>query len=228
MFSKESEMAASVARWMNASGMKAKAEFVTPWGICDFVGVRLNKKRVAHRVKLKQTRALLSITRAVLLLQIPDVESNESVGLKRLIRKCAPSIPEEVVRDETSRLIADRFVVRSPRDRLQKINGWMPLQERIVAVELKLYRVDEAMRQAVNNLGFADESYIALPSDVARRVISNESRWPKLFDAGVGLLSVARHHCQVLRPAEKIGNRTDKAIQLYCVEKFWGSRIKGS
>lgn len=137
---------------MNARGMTAKAEFVTPCGICDFVGVRLNSKKVAHRVKLKQPRALLSITRVVLLLQIPDVESNESIGLERLIRKCAPSIPEKVVRDETSRRIADRFVVRSSRNRLQKINGWMPLQERIVAVELKLSRVDEALRQAVNNL----------------------------------------------------------------------------
>jgi hypothetical protein len=228
MFARESEMATSVSRWMNANGMTAKAEFVTPWGICDFVGVRFNTQKVAHRIKLRQISALTSITRAALLLQIPNVESNKSIGLERLIRDCAPSIPEDVVRRETSRLISDRFVVRSSSERLQKVNGWMPLHDRIVAVESKLSRVDEVTRQAVNNLGFADESYIALPADLARRVVSNTFRRSKLFDAGIGLLSVARHRCDVLLIAEKSRNCTDEAIQLYCVEKFWNNHLKGN
>jgi len=228
MFARESEMTASVARWMKAHGMTAKSEFVTPWGICDFVGLRFNKKKVARRLQQKQLRAISSITRALLLLQIPDVQTKRSITLNRLVRRFASSIPEGVIRWETSRLIADRFVTSSSGRRLQKVNGWIPLQERIVAVELKLSRVDEAMRQAVNNLGFADESYVALPADVALRVISNASRWSKFFDLGIGLLSVARHGSQVLRRAEKPGTWTDKAIQLYCVEKFWSIRPKDS
>ena len=206
--------------------MTAKSEFVTPWGICDFVGLRFNPKKVARRLEQRQVRAISSITRAALLLEIPDVETKRSITLNRLVRKYAPSIPAEVVCGETSRLIADRFVTRSSRQRLQKVNGWMPLQDQIVAVELKLSRVDEAMRQAVNNLGFADESYVALPSDVARRVMSTPGRWSKFFDLGIGLISVARHSSQVLRPAEKTGDWTDAAIQLYCVEKFWSTRLR--
>jgi hypothetical protein len=228
MFSRESQMAASVVRWMKASGMTAKSEFVTPWGLCDLVGLRFNPQKVALRVKLKQMRAVTSITRAVLLIQIPDAEKRQFTTLEKLIRSYGPSITEEVVRRETSRLIADGFVQCSSHQRLQKINGWMPLQDRIVAVELKLSRVDEAMRQAVNNLGFADESYVALPADVARRVMSSATRWSKFFDFGIGLLSVARQCSQVLRPAEKTGNWTDNAIQLYCVEKFWSTRPKDS
>jgi hypothetical protein len=228
MFARESEMTASVARWMKANGMTAKSEFVTPWGICDFVGLRFNKEKVAQRLQQKQLRAIRSITRALLLLQIPDVQTKKSITLNRLVRRFASSIPEEVVREETSRLIADRFVTSSSRLCLQKLNGWMPLQERIVAIELKLSRVDEAMRQAMNNLGFADESYVALPADVAQRVMSTSTRWSKFFDLGIGLLSVARHRSQVLRPAKKTGNWTDKAIQLYCVEKFWSPRLKDS
>src|SRR5437879_1618059 len=131
-------MTASVARWMKASGMTAKSEFATPWGVCDLVGLRFNQHRVARRLELKQIRAVNSITRAVLLLQIPDVETQQFVTLDKLIRNCTSSITEEVVRCETSRLIADGFVVCSSRCRLQKVNGWMPLQERLVAVELKL------------------------------------------------------------------------------------------
>ena len=125
-----------------------------------------------------------------------------------------------------SRLIADRFVVSSSPGRLQKINGWMPLQDRLVAVELKLQRIEEAMRQAFNNLGFAEESYLGLPDGAAHRVASNASRWSDFFDAGVGLLSVAQQGCEVLIPAHRTRPWTDAAIQLYCVEKFWRSRLK--
>jgi hypothetical protein len=219
-------MAESVARWIKTNGMTARSEFVTPWGICDFVGLRFNRKKVARRLRQKQMRAVNSITRAMLLLQIPDVETGKSVTVERLIRDCAPSISEDLVRRETSRLVADHFVVCLPRNRLQKVNGWIPLQDRMVAVELKLSRVDEAMRQAANNLGFADESYIALPSDLASRVTSNASRWSRFFDAGVGLLGVRRYDCEVLRPARKTGNWKDKAVQFYCIEKFWSMRLK--
>ena len=228
MFERESEMAGSVVRWIRNCGMTAKPEFVTPWGVCDFVGLRFNPEKVARRLQQRQVRAISSITRSVLLLEIPDVETKRSITLKRLVRKFAPSIPEEVVRSETSRLIDDRFVTCSRGRLLQKMNGWMPLQDRIVAVELKLSRVEEAMRQAVKNLGFADESYIALPSNVAGRVISTAGRWSKFFDLGVGVISVANHRCQVLRPAQKIANWSDAAIQLYCVEKFWSSRLRDS
>ncbi len=228
MFARESDMAASAAGWMKSSGMTVKSEFITPWGICDLVGLTFNPNNVAHRLHLKQTRAVSSITRAVLLLLIPDVETKKSISLGRLVRQCAPSIPEEVVSDETARLITDRFVVSPSRGRLQKVNGWMPLQDRLVAVELKLSRIDEAMQQAFNNLGFAEESYVGLPVEVARRVAANASRWSDYFDAGVGLLSVARRGCQVLVPARNAMNWADTAIQLYCVEKFWRTRLKGS
>jgi hypothetical protein len=219
-------MAMSVAAWMKSVGMVVKSEFTTPWGICDLVGLTFNPDNVAHRLQLKQTRAVSSITRAVLLLQIPDVETKKSISLDKLVRQCAPSIPEEIVSEETDRLIADRFVVSRSRGRLQKVNGWMPLQNRLVAVELKLARIDEAMQQALNNLGFAEESYIGLPIEVASRVAANASRWSNYFDAGIGLLSVARSDCQVLVPARKTGKWTDTAIQLYCVEKFWRTRLK--
>src|ERR1022692_2067843 len=126
MFAKEFDMTASATRWMKSGGMAVKSEFVTPWGICDLVGLTFNPDNVAHRLHLKQTRAVSSITRAVLLLQIPDVETKMSISFDRLVRQCAPSIPEDVVSDETARLITDRFVVSPSRGRLQKVNGWMP------------------------------------------------------------------------------------------------------
>jgi hypothetical protein len=228
MFAKESDMMVSAARWMRSSGMTVRPEFVTPWGICDLVGLTFNSNNVAHRLELRQMRPISSITRAVLLLQIPDAETKRSTTLSALLRKCMPSIPEEIIFQETAQLIADRFVISSSSGRLQKINGWMPLHDRLAAIELKLMRVEEAMHQAMNNLGFAEESYVGLPSEVARRVASNAHRWSYFFEAGVGLLSVTSRGCKVLVPPRKRPHWTDAAIQLYCVEKFWRSRTKGN
>ncbi len=228
MFARESEMAASASGWLTARGLVVKSEFVSPWGICDFVGVRFNETNVAHRLSYRQTKRVASITRAALLLEVPDVETGHSISLKRMVRNCAPAIPEEIVIKEVQHLEADGFVRRGPRGQLQKLNGWVPLQESVVAVELKLARIDEAMHQARQNLGFADESYVGLPSDVARRVAATSTRWSEFFDDGVGLLSVGKSRCTVLIQARKSPDRTDEAIQLYCVDKFWSGRVRGN
>jgi len=228
MFAKEAEMTAPVARWMRSGGMDVKSEFQTPWGACDLVGMRFDPGKVAHRLQLKQTRSISSITRAVLLLQIPETEDCKPVTVMKLVRESAPSIPESVVRSEMARLIADGFVVASSRGRLLKVNGWMPMHERLISVELKLSRIDEALNQALNNLGFADESYVAFPADVAERVATHPFRWRASLEAGVGVLAVGRQECSVLRPARKAAGSVDAAVQLYCVEKFWRTRTKGS
>jgi hypothetical protein len=228
MFAKESDMAASAAAWLKSCGMTVKSEFVTPWGMCDLVGLRFNPKNIAHRLQQKQTRSLGSITQAALLLQIPDIESNEWTTLSRLIRRHAPAIPGDILSEEINHLISYRFVVPSHGGRLQKVNGWLPLQDQLIALELKRFRIDEAMRQALNNLGFADESYVGFPIEVAERIAANLSRWQVFFNAGIGLLSVDKRECKVLVAARKTYDYTDKAIQLYCVEKFWRTRAKDS
>jgi hypothetical protein len=226
MFVKEREMAASVARWIRADGMVSRPEFITPWGVCDLVGLRFSADKVAQRLGQKQKRAISSIARAIVLLHIPDVESSKYTTLRTLMNKCAPSIPEEIVGREANRLIDDGFVVCSARGRLQKLNGWMPLQERMIAVELKLSRIEEALRQGLNNLGFVDESYVALPAEVAHRVALKPERWSRFFDAGVGILSVEPRTCEIVVPATKNDDWISKALQMYCVEKFWTAYVK--
>ena len=226
MFARESEMTRPAASWLRSNGMTVKSEFVTPWGVCDLVGLSFNRDNVASRLDRRQTKAVGSITRALLLLRIPDVETGKSTTLRSLVRQCTPSIPEQIVSAETDRLVTDRFVTRSSRGWLQRVNGWMPLHQRLVAVELKLSRIEEAMRQALDNLGFAEESYVGLPSKVARRVASSPSRWSAFFGSGVGLLSVGQRRCRVLVPARRTHDWTDQAVQFYCVEKFWRTRVR--
>jgi hypothetical protein len=224
MFKRESEMTASVIRWMRLSGLQTRREFITPWGICDLVGVALNRKRVDHRLRLKQTKSISSITRAALLLTVPEVETTNSISLDRLKNNFGNVIPEEVVVSEVERLITDRFVLKNKNGRLQKQNGWLPLYERLVAVELKLSRIDEAFQQATANLGFAQESFVAFPIRTAERITDGASKWSRYIQEGIGVLGVGKRSCRLLVPSRPLGAKSDPAIQLYCVEKFWRSQ----
>src|SRR6185503_18728144 len=121
-----------------------------------------HKRNRSKRIRFGQTNPITSLRRSALLLSIPDVASNETISIPSLVRVFAPLIPEQTIVSETDRLIKQRFV-KCTGTRLQRLNGWMPLHKRLMAVELKLHRVEEALHQATANLMFADESYVALP-----------------------------------------------------------------
>lgn len=224
MFKSETCMVKPVVKWMESMDLTVKSEFITPWGICDLVGLSFKKTSVDDRRRLGQTQAVSSVTRAALLFRIPD---DSTLTLQRLVRECAPTIPEETVVEHAERLIADGFVRRSG-DRLQRLNGWVPLHKRLIAVELKLSRVEEAMTQALNNLVFADKSYVGLPKDLAVRVAAKGSRWSVFLDNGVGVLAVSPRDCTIVAPSRNRSSVPDPVVQFCCVEKFWRSFSKDS
>jgi hypothetical protein len=228
MFNYESCMRQSVVGWMQALKLIVKSEFTSPWGICDLVGLQFNKRHVAHRLKLGQTRSISSMTRAALLLLIPDIETHKSITMRRLACECASIVQPETVIEETQRLVTDGFVICRSGDRLQKINGWMPLQKRFIAVELKLKRVEEAMLQAESNFGFADESYIALPEELAMRVATRPARRKDFLTSGVGLLSVTPKSSVIIIRSRRRSAEKNPVAQLYSIEKFWQTCPKGN
>ena len=218
-------MTGPVRRWMALSDLLVKSEVISPWGICDLVGVSFRKRNVARRLELGQRNAVTSMTRAALLLQIPDIETKESVSIAELTARCGPFFSEETVLEEAQTLMKGRFVIKEG-DRLQKVNGWMPLQKRLIAIELKLNRIEEAMQQAENNLGFATESYVGLPQKLAVRILESTRR-DEFSERGIGLLAVGHDECNVLiqsRPAPT----HNPVFQFCCVEKFWRAFTKGN
>ena len=146
---------------------------------------------------------------------------------QRLAGDWSHSMAEELVFQEIEGLISDGFVVRSHGNRLQRLNGWMPLHKRFVAVELKLKRVEEAMRQAWNNLKFVNESYVCLPRDLATLVLAKRSRWATFLNAGVGLLGATTRSCEVLIRSDGRMTSRDPVVQFCSIEKFWRTYPKG-
>lgn len=215
-------------RWLRSSGLFVKTEFVAPWGICDLVGLSFRQQSVKHRRRLGQTQPITSISRAAVLLRIPDEESGQSISLTVLAKEYSSSMTRDLVDVHARRLIADGFVIKTASGELQKRNGWSPMHKRLVSVELKLNRIEEVLSQARNNLLFAQESYVALPKDVALRVSQKRARWAPFFESGVGLLCVTKRSCDILIRAHRQALAGDNLIQFCCVEKFWRTHSKCS
>jgi hypothetical protein len=212
--------------WLKSLGLLTKREFATPWGICDLVGLAFNKRHVKKRLALGQRRPIGPPRRVAVLMRIPDIETGASVRLATLQRQFGPFIPPEAVARDVEILVSRKFVCRTQRGTFQSVNGWLPLHKRLVAVELKLSRVEEALGQAFAHRDMTHESYVALPESRARRIRSSD-RANAFRNAGIGLLGVAPNVCRVLlapRPKAPTGT----VAETHCVERFWQPLIRDS
>ena len=158
---------------------------------------------------------------------IPDREEVNSITLQRLHHPLAEFIDQARIEIELERLQRDRFVVQTPRGAFQRVNGWLPLHKELVAVELKLSRIEDALCQAVNNLGFADESYVGLPVEVAKRLMKGRKRG-EFEKSGVGIVAISPSGCRVLMRSVSGLSKPDEVTQTHCVERFWQSYLKGT
>lgn len=222
-FKLERQMAPLVCEWLQKAHLTVKSEFSLPWGICDFVGISLNLNNVRKRLSLKQRKPIGPRQRIELLQHIPDKDTGCAISVQELERAYMEETPPRSFRTEIEKLVADRFVAKTSSGSLQKLNGWMPLQKRIVAVEVKLARVSDAICQAAANKAFTTESYVALPWQLAHRHVTG-ARASEFLEAGVGVLAVAERGCRVVLRPSSFGIQTDPTMQIHCVERFWRSR----
>jgi len=96
----------------------------------------------------------------------------------------------------------------------------MPLHRCIVALELKIDRISDALHQAANNLGFADESYAGFPAEFAAKI--GNSKWGTAFrQAGVGIVGVGKRRCAVLLSSDSSKSTQDPVLQAYFADRFW-------
>ena len=221
----EKQMLSPAETWLEGQGLSVKREFATPWGVCDLVAAALDRVHVEKRLALGQRRTIGPLSRVGLLLELPDVESQHAMRRATLCNMFAGFLsPEEVDRD-LAILEANGFVRRHGTQSFQKVNGWMPLHSRLVAVELKRQRVEDALSQARKNKELTWESYVGLPAALAERLCATPKRTG--FDAdGVGLLSVGSGAAWVLIAPRRCEGRPNPSIEAHCVERFWSSELK--
>ncbi len=220
-------MAKPAQEWLRSQRLQIKSEFPTPWGICDLVGCSFNKKNVKKRYQLGQKKPIGSYFRVMLLDQIPDDSEPRGVTVARLVKRYRQFFNNEQIEMEIGRLERDGFVQKTGRNSFHKLNGWMPLHKKLVALELKLSRVQDALRQAVSNLEFADESYVGLPMGRAQHLMKTKNK-VQFLEHGIGVLAVEPSGSKVLLRSKPIKARASEILQMHCVERFWRTYPKGS
>jgi hypothetical protein len=221
----EHEMASSARNWLKRQGLMVKEEFYIPWGICDLVGVALDRERVRERLRLGQKHPIGPMIRIEILSAVADAETGLSTTLEELVYKYQDLLPATEVRAELDRLITGKFVRVGEQGTLQKVNGWVPLHTRLVALELKLNRVEEALDQAISHQAFAEESFVGFPTGLAERTATSP-RAARFLAEGVGIVSVGKSRCRIVLRPETRRHPINPTLQMHCVERFWRSRIK--
>jgi hypothetical protein len=218
-FDFEREMCIPATKWLASQNLGFKREFRTPWGVCDLVGIEWSKSRVTERMLKRQKAPIGPPGRVAILQLVPDEESGMSIGIDELSAQTRQ--PVERVARELKSLISGNFVKRNDDGSLTSAVSWAPLHTRIVALELKLDRIDEAINQARSHLAFATESYVGFPKAVAARIVSSRHA-DVLKKAGVGLLSVTEAGTVVIaQPVLNSPIPRDGVLQMHCVERFW-------
>lgn len=228
-FDYEHQMVKPAEQWLSSQGLATKREFSTPWGICDLVGCSMKEESVRQRLALGQTKPIGPQIRVLILSCIPDKTENKSIGLKRLCREFSGFLDEDRIALALDQLMKDKFVQTTRAGLFQKLNGWMPLHKRLVALELKLTRINEALHQAISNLEFADESYVGIPVEIGKSLINSRKK-SEFVHEGIGIVGINQKGGNVLLES----NATTKPwknqiVQMHCIERFWRTtRFKGN
>lgn len=226
-FDYEWQMVEGAEKWLHSQVSEVKREFATPWGICDLVGCSLNKSKVRRRLKYRQVKPIGPQLRVMILSSIPDVEDGESITSVGLQNKFSAYWGNDRIIREINQLTRDRFIAKTDAGEYQKLNGWAPLHKRLIAVELKLTRVNDALNQAINNLGFADESYVGLPMETAERLVGSRKK-EAFANRGIGILGINTDTYKVLLRTRPLNSSADPIMQMHSVERFWRTYPKGN
>ena len=218
-FNFERDMTIPATKWLINQGLMVKHEFRMTWGICDVVGLEPQHPNIALRLQSGQRRPVGPPSRIALLRELSTDAGGVGSTLSDLSQRLG-WLPNRTGA-ELKILIERCFARETTKGRFVSVSEWRPLHQRIIAIELKLDRIDEAISQARSHTVFATDSFIALPRPVAERVVSHHDRVEQLKRSGIGLLSVSRFEvtqmfpCNADRPYE-----TDPILQRHCVERF--------
>jgi len=226
-FHLESEMERPVEAWLNDQGLTVRRQYRTPWGVCDLVACRLSEDRVQHRLSLSQSAGIGSLFRVRLLNELPDVDaSRRGHSVRSLVRKFGEIYSADELESHLNKLVASNHAVRSRTGSFFRVNGWVPLHRELIAIELKLSRIAEVVRQAKANRAFADKSYIALPMAIAERVAQGSDG--DIVRHGLGLIGVTRDSCAEMISPDADSGVVNRHQQMHAVEQFWPAVVNAA
>jgi len=213
----ERDMTFPARNWLQFAGFTTKDEFRTPWGICDLVGVKLSNRYIEDRLSLSQSRPVGNARQVALLESIPG---DDGISISELALTTSTLFSVDELQKELRHLQAGHFVSSREGGLYTRQIPESAGGNLIVAVEIKLDKIEEVLFQARANLAFAHRSYIGMPTANAERLARSE-RSKELCLSGVGLLSVERGRCEELIGSAGDDSLSNPSVRAHCIERFW-------
>jgi len=223
----ENQLQWPAEKWLLEKGFITAREFNTPWGISDLVGIRPNLVNTTLRIEAGQKNSLGDVTSVMVLVKIPTLLSKRTVTMDDLVTTLGDLIGPTQVVNIVERLIKKKIVVRSSTGRLARDTPWLPFHEQLVSIELKLERIEEALKQAKRHKTMTADSYVGLPLPVAQRV-SQSNRINDFKFAGVGLLGIdsAAETCSELLCPDPSLSDTERVYEIAAADRCWSRVLK--
>lgn len=219
-FRLESEMLDPVVAWLTDSGYFVKTEYRTPWGICDLVAAKFYSNRIKQRIKLNQRKTIGLLSKVALLYSIPDQASGKSRSLKKLYNDFGLYLDSDILDAYLQDLERKNFIFEVRKGIYQKNNGWEPLHQQIISIELKLSRIQDAIDQAIKNSALTGQTYVGFPLEVSNNIY-HSTKIDEFKSAGIGILGITKEKCVVLLPPRPNNNLVDPVLELHAAERFW-------
>jgi hypothetical protein len=187
------------------------AEMQGEVGVLDLLAVKFDDRALEHRIKAGVPALTLPLRVHVL-----DVLSRpRPMRIDTLAKRVGSNVG--ALRRSTLRPLAESGALELGRDSVRSTGAWRPVATRLTAIELKLSKWKDALRQADNAAFGVDHAWVVLDAERAGAAIAAQDHF-RLF--GVGLATAASDGSveAVVRPSRR---RTVRWVRSWLGELAW-------
>lgn len=221
----ESEMLFPIEQWLLNRNYVTKVEIQLPWGICDLVGMKPELDRAVTRLNETGKRTIGNFTNAWLMVHLPSPRARKAVSREDLLTQSAMVMNATQLSAGLDDLVARQLATKTSNGKFQRACSWFPYHDSVVAVELKLSRIEDVLSQATRHKALTKQSYIALPIDLAERLM-NSKRRETLEQSGVGLIATDGSKCMEMLMPKTARFEPDPVFAVLVADRFWGDVLK--
>ena len=143
-------------------------EFSIGYGRADLVAFKINPNKCRARLENGQQLSLDRVEYYTLLHLMPDINSGNNVSISYLSDKLCLS-SSYLKNHFLKHLIKSGYIVEVEQKKYVKVNGFIPIADEIIAIEVKISDWKKGAIQAKRYQVFANRTFLALYSNFVHR-----------------------------------------------------------
>jgi hypothetical protein len=182
-------------------------------GVIDLLAVTFDDDALAHRIK----GGLGPVTLPLRVRVLDALSRPRPIRLETLARRVGSS-PLALTRS-TLRPLEELGAIEVAGGRVRPTEGWRPVARRLTAIELKLSKWQEALRQADNAAFGVDAAWAVLDAARSRAAVGQVDHF-RLYGVGLATISTEGELCIVTRPRRR---RRVRWVRAWLGETAWAA-----